>query len=70
MSASVSILLRSGVALTLLTLAASQAQAQQTRGNGLRTATPTYVAQEKPPEPPAGSEAVTSTTGVRDPRPS
>jgi hypothetical protein len=67
-SARVSILLRSSVALTLLTtLAASQAQAQQTRGSGLRTATPTYVAQERPPAAPPNSDAAAGTTGVSDP---
>ena len=66
MSAYTAILLRSGVALTILALAAPEAQAQQTRANGLRTATPTYVAQERPPEAPADSDAA-STTGVRDP---
>lgn len=48
-----------------MTLAASQAQAQQSRASGLRTATPAYVAQQRPPAEPANPDA--ATTGIPDP---
>jgi hypothetical protein len=64
-SARVSFLLRSGASLALMTLAAAPAQAQQSRADGLRTATPVYVAQQTPPPAPAASTVPTS--GVSDP---
>jgi hypothetical protein len=57
-------LLLSGVALAGLTLAATQVVAQQSRA-GLRTGTPTYIAQPQPE--PAPVEAGVNASGVRDP---
>ena len=69
MSRSAPILLLSGVAAIALALAATAAHAQQQRASGLRSATPVYVAQPKPPEEPPASLSTlpTTTTGVADP---
>ncbi len=57
--------LLSGVAATSLLLAASSAWAQQARGTGLRTGTPSYVAQQTPPA--SSPAAPASPDGITDP---
>lgn len=64
MSRCVPILLTSGVAAACLVLGATAAFAQQTRGAGLRTGTPSYVAQETPA---AAANVAASPNGVPEP---
>ncbi|MGX5733629.1 outer membrane beta-barrel protein [Bosea thiooxidans] len=65
MSGRATILLLSGTALVGLALACTAASAQQTRG--LRTGTPTYIAQPPaPPEPPL-TPASSTPQAIRDP---